>query len=150
MLAMLNETVIWWHWIAFGLILLILEVNTGTFILLGLGIAAISVGIIEYLHPITFTYQVLIWTALSAGYLLAWKKWINEKHVSETGQSNYNLDMLGTVTEAIRPHHKGKVHFDIPVLGQTEWIAIADEPIAKGERVKIIEIIGQLIKVEKI
>lgn len=150
MLTMLNESISWWHWIVAGLLLLILEINTGTFILLGLGIAAITVGLLDYIYPITFTYQILIWTALSAGYLMAWKRWMAEKDVSDTGQSNYNLDMLGTVTQPIEPHKKGKVHFDIPVLGQTEWIAIADYPIDKGERVKIIEIIGQLIKVEKV
>ena len=150
MLAILNENVLWWHWIVAGLLLLILELNTGTFVLLGLGVAAASVGILDYLHPITFTYEVLIWSLLSMGYLIAWKKWMAEKDVSNTGQSNYNLDMLGTVTHAIKPHHKGKVHFDIPVLGETEWFAIADNPIEKESRVKIVEIIGQLIKVEKI
>ncbi len=150
MLAMLNESILWWHWVVAGLLLLILEINTGTFILLGLGVAAVSVGLLDYIYPITFTYEVLIWTALSAGYLMAWKKWMAQQNVSDTGQSNYNLDMLGTVTQAIEPHKKGKVHFDVPVLGQTEWIAIADQPIEKGERVKIVEIIGQLIKVAKV
>jgi len=150
MLAMLNESILWWHWVVAGLLLLILEINTGTFILLGLGVAAVSVGVLDYIYPITFTYEVLIWTALSAGYLMAWKKWMAQQNVSDTGQSNYNLDMLGTVTKAIEPHKKGKVHFDVPVLGETEWIAIADHPIEKGERVKIVEIIGQLIKVEQV
>jgi len=37
MLAVLNETIVWWHWIVIGLVLLILEMNTGTFVMLGLG-----------------------------------------------------------------------------------------------------------------
>ncbi len=140
----------WWHWIALGLLLLIIEVNSGTFLLLGLGIAAISVGLLDLLYPISLTTGVLLWASLSIGYLIAWKRWIHEESTSKAGQSDYNLDMLGTVTHAIQPHQKGKVHFDIPVLGQTEWFAIADHPIEKDARVKIVEIIGQLIKVDNI
>ena len=36
MIAVLNETIVWWHWIVLGFILLILEMNTGTFVMLGL------------------------------------------------------------------------------------------------------------------
>jgi len=28
MFAVLNETIVWWHWIVIGLVLLILEMNT--------------------------------------------------------------------------------------------------------------------------
>ena len=150
MLNVLNESILWWHWVAFGLVLLLLEIGTGTFMLLGLGLAAVTVGILDRIHPMDFTYALLIWTALSAGYLLAWKKWMEKQSVSHTGQSNYALDMRGIVTKPIEPHKKGKVHFDIPVLGQREWIAIADHPIQKDQEVKIEEIIGQLIKVKKV
>ena len=147
MVAFLDTGVLWWYWIVVGLILLILEMNTGTFVVLGLGIAAVVVGLLDYAMPMTFMNQILIWIVLSLFSLWAWKRWFKNKHVSDSGQSNYNLDTLGTVLEAIEPHHRGKVTFDTPVLGNTSWTATSTQSIAKDARVKIVDIHGQLIEV---
>jgi len=150
MIAVLNEAIVWWHWIVIGFVLLILEMNTGTFVMLGLGVAAIIVGVLDVTMHTNFTTEILIWIVLSIGFIWAWKKWIKTPLVSTTGQSDQNLNTLGTVTEEIRPHHRGKVMFDTPVLGNTSWHATSKQNIQVGERVKIIEINGQLIAVEKI
>ena len=147
MLTFLDTSVLWWYWIVVGLVLLILEINTGTFVILGLGIASVLVGLLDYAMPMTFMKQILMWIALSLFWLWAWKRWVKEKDVSDSGQSNYNLDTLGTVTQAIEPHNRGKVTFDTPVLGNTSWTATATQSIAKDARVKIVDIHGQLIEV---
>ena len=149
MLHLLNELVAWWHWIVLGLLLLVVEVNSGTFLFFGLGIAAVSVGVFDYFYPVSFTYAMLSWSILSIGYMIAWKKWFSKEKTSNTGQSDYNLEMEGIVTKKIAPHKKGKVHFDVPLLGESEWIAVADEPIEVGEKIKIVEVLGQIIKVKK-
>jgi membrane protein implicated in regulation of membrane protease activity len=59
----------------------------------------------------------------------------------------HGLDVEGTVSVAIEPHRRGKVIFDSPVLGNTVWHASSDTAIAKGSRVRIVEINGQLIDV---
>ena len=150
MLVFLNETVLWWHWIVIGFILLMLEMNTGTFVMLGLAIAAIIVGIFDLTLHTTFTSEVVTWTTLSVLSLWAWKKWMKTPHVSNTGQSDHSLDTLGTVTQEIHPHQRGKVTFDSPVLGNTSWHATSTEEITEGSRIKIVEINGQLIAVSKI
>lgn len=147
MVEYLNETVLWWHWIVLGLFLLILEMNTGTFIILGLGLAAIVVGILDLAIPMSFTTEIVIWMGLSILALWAWKKWFKVEHVSNSGQSNYSLDTLGTVIEEIEPHSRGKVTFDTPILGNTTWTATANTSISKNSRVKIVEVHGQLIEV---
>ena len=146
----LNQTVLWWHWIVLGLFLLILEMNTGTFIILGLGLAAIVVGLLDTALEMSFTSEILTWTGLSIVSLWAWKKWAKVEHVSNSGQSNYNLDTLGTVMETIEPHSRGKVTFDTPILGNTSWTATANTNISKNSRVKIVEVHGQLIEVTNI
>jgi len=150
LLAYLNETILWWHWISLGLFLLILEMNTGTFVILGLGVSAVIVGIVDFFTPMTFQNQILTWITLSLISLWAWKKWMRTPHVSNTGQSDHSLDTLGTVNQEIHPYKRGKVTFDTPVLGNTTWHATATEQIEKGARVKINEINGQLIAVTKI
>ncbi len=147
MINYLDTSVLWWYWIVVGLILLILEMNTGTFVILGLGVSAVVVGLLDYAMPMTFMNQILIWIVLSLFSLWAWKRWVKTEDVSDSGQSNYNLDTLGTVIEAIEPHNRGKVTFDTPVLGNTSWTATSTQSIAKDARVKIVDIHGQLIEV---
>ena len=150
MIALLNESVLWWHWIVIGFILLIIEMNIGTFLILGLGLAAIIVGIIDLAMDLSFTSEVAIWTVLSILSLIAWKKWAKVEHISNSGQSNYNLDTLGTVIESIEPHSRGKVTFDTPILGNATWTATATTNIAKDSRVQIVDVHGQLIEVKSI
>ncbi len=149
MIAVLNETIVWWHWIVLGFILLILEMNTGTFVMLSLGVAAIIVGVLDISIHISFTSEILIWIVLSLATLWAWKRWVKIEHVSDSGQSNYNLNTLGTVTVPIEPNSRGKVTFDTPLLGNTLWTATSTQSIEKNSRIKIVEIHGQLIEVEK-
>jgi len=148
MIALLNETVLWWHWIVFGIILLILEMSTGTFFMLGLGVAAIIVGIIDTTLSTSFTLELSIWMVLSILAIAAWFKWFREPPLTDSGQSNYRLDTLGVVMEDIQPHSRGKVTFDTPVLGNTSWHAISKVDIDKDTRVQIVQVNGQLIEVE--
>ena len=150
MIAFLNETVLWWHWIVFGIVLLIIEMNTGTFFILGLGVAAIIVGVLDTLLGTSFTAELGIWMVLSVLAIAAWFKWFREPPVTDSGQSNYRLDTLGTVLEEIHPHARGKVTFDSPVLGNTSWHATSKVDLDKNTRVKIVEINGQLIEVEPV
>ena len=148
MIALLNETVLWWHWIIFGITLLIIEMSIGTFFMLGLGIAAILVGILDTMMILSFTMELTIWMILSILAIIAWFKWFREVPITDSGQSNYRLDTLGIVIEDIQPHSRGKVTFDTPVLGNTSWHATSKVDIDKNTRVQIVEINGQLIQVE--
>ena len=150
MLALLSENILWWHWIVAGLVLLITEMNIGTFIFLGLGLAAVVVGIVDFFANTTFTTEIVIWTILSIIALIAWKRWFKEQTVSNIGQSNHSFGTQGTVVETILPHQRGKVLFDAPVLGNGTWHATANEKIEKGSRVKITEVNGQIMEVTEI
>lgn len=150
MIVLLNETVLWWHWIVFGIALLILDMSMGTFFILGLGIAAIIVGVIDIFVGTSFTVELTIWMILSILAIMSWFKWFREPPLTDSGQSNYRLDTLGIVMEDIQPHSRGKVTFDTPVLGNTSWHAISKVDIDQGTRVQIVQINGQLIEVEPI
>jgi membrane protein implicated in regulation of membrane protease activity len=147
-IEILNHSIVWWHWVVLGLIFIITEMATGTFISLGLGLAAILVGLIDLLLDIEVVYQLLLWILLSIALITALFKWFkSQPTVSETGQSTFRLDTLGTVTVEIHPHQRGKVTFDTPVLGNTVWHATSSRDISKGSRVRIVEVSGQLIEV---
>ena len=149
MTNILNEIILWWHWIVFGLILLLVELLTGTFFVLTLAISAIFVGIISLIMIISFNSELTLWIVFSLIGIAIWYKLLRNKKTPKVGQSNYKFNTLGTVVKEIDPNKRGKVVFDIPVLGNTTWIATSDQLIKKGERVKIVEVNGELIKVRR-
>ena len=68
LIVFLNDTILWWHWIVLGFILLILEMSTGTFIMLGLGVAAIIVGLlVMYLANMPLDMFTLLIGSLAIG-----------------------------------------------------------------------------------
>jgi len=146
LIALLHD-ITWWHWIVFGVVLIVIEMSTGTFFMLTLGISAILVGTLDLFFELSFKAEILLWLLFAIFSIIAWMKWFKEKTVSNSGQSDYRLDTLGTVTELIKPHQRGKVIFDAPVLGNTRWHATSRVDIAPGTRVSIVEINGQLIEV---
>ncbi len=150
MIETLNEVILWWHWIVFGLVLLLIELLTGTFFVLTLAVGAILVGIISLVILITFNTELTLWIILSLIGITIWFKLLRDKTIKKSGQSNYRLDTYGTIKKEIKPNQRGEVVFDIPVLGNTTWVATSDKDIDVGSRVKIVEINGQLIKVERI
>ena len=148
MFNMLNEIVLWWHWIVFGLILLVLELFTGTFFVLTFAVAAVVVGMVSFLMLISFNSELFLWIILSFIGVSIWFKWLKDKKSPKSGQSNYRFDTKGTVIKEILPKRRGEVLFDIPVLGNSTWVATSDEDLKEGSRVKIVEVNGQLIKVK--
>jgi len=144
----LTQYVTWWHWIVLGILFIILEMATGTFIVLGFGIAAVLVGLLELVIGMNFLVQITLWILFSIMIIsFSFKYFKDQPTVSSTGQSDHGFDTKGTVTETIEAHSRGKVKFDAPVLGNTSWHASADQTLHIGDRVTIEEVNGQLIKV---
>ncbi len=146
----MQDIILWWHWIVFGIALLIAEIFTGTFFILGLGVAALIVGLFSFLFIITFNTELLLWIILCLLAISLWFKFIKGRSISQSGQSNYRLDTTGVVTKEIKPNTRGEVLFNFPVLGNTKWVAISKENIKKGEEIKIVRINGELLEVQKI
>ena len=150
MLEFLTENLLWWHWIVFGILLIIIEMFTGTFFILGLGFSAIILGGIAFAYPITLEIELIVWMILSILSIVIWFKYLNDKSIENSGQSNYSLKIKGTIEEPIHAYGRGKVRFDRPVLGNTIWYATAKQDISLTSRVRIVEVKGQLIEVEEI
>ena len=151
MVEFLDHTVAWWVWIIGGLILIILELATGSFITLGLGIASVLVGVIDLIIPMGLLMQLILWILFSIAFIMLFFKWFKKQEsISNIGQSNLGLDTIGTVTSEITPSSRGKVLFDEPLLGSTRWSASSEYSIEIGIRVTIVAVNGQIIKVAPI
>jgi len=69
------ESLVYWHWIVLGFILLILEMLAPGAILMWFGGGAILVGGIVFLFPeIIWEWQVFIFAVVSFASIFAWKK----------------------------------------------------------------------------
>ena len=148
MVEFFTQYITWWHWIALGILFIILEMATGTFVVLGFGIAAILVGLLDLMTGMNFLVEVGVWILLSIVIItISFKYFKTQPTVSNTGQSNFGFDTLGTVTQAIAAHKRGKVRFDTPVLGNSTWSATSDLELKVDTRVIIQEVQGQLISV---
>ncbi|KIM06342.1 MAG: hypothetical protein KU29_08730 [Sulfurovum sp. FS06-10] len=150
MLEVLATELLWWHWIVIGIVLIIAEMFTGTFIMLGLGLATILVGVVDNIYPISLEMQLTLWIALSILSIVFWFKYLKDTSVENSGQSNYSLETQGIIEEAIEINGRGMVKFDTPVLGNTHWPATSKTYIPANSRVKIVAIKGQLIEVKEI
>ena len=147
MMELLTQNLLWWHWVVLGLALLTIEMFTATFMMLGLGLSAIIVGVIDVIYPISLETEIILWIILSLLSIAIWFKYMQDRTKETSGQSNYSLETLGMVEEKIIINGKGIVRFDTPVLGNTTWTATAKENLDKDTRIRIVMVKGQLIEV---
>jgi membrane protein implicated in regulation of membrane protease activity len=150
MIEFLSTSLLWWHWIVLGIFLLTMEIFTGTFMLLGLGISAIIVGVVDIIYPLSTEMEVIVWMLLSLLSIAIWFKYMKDTRVETSGQSNYSLETLGIVEKTIAINGRGRVRFDTPILGNSTWQATSKEHLETGSRVKIVAVKGQLIEVASI
>jgi len=147
MLEFLTNYLLWWHWVAFGIFLITFEIFTGTFILLGLGLSAMLVGISDNIFKTSLELELTLWMILSILSLIIWFTYLKDQAQDSSGQSNYALDTQGIVIKAIPANGRGEVRFDKPLLGNTTWNATSTIDIDLSNRIKIVQIKGQLIEV---
>lgn len=141
----------WWHWLVLGMVLMGIEMLTPTFFLMWFGLGAVLVGITVSLLPLDFTAQILTWTLASAAMTGIWLKSFRNPDRTRAGRAKAGvLGVTGLVTRAIPEMGQGEVLFQRPVLGSDRWPAVADSPIPMGEKVRIVDVLGQTLQVEKL
>lgn len=140
-----------WIWGIAGLLLLGMEMLTGTLYVLWFGIAAILLALLTWLMPtLSVTVQLFLFSALSVGSLALWRR-NYKKHSADLriGQSQgEEIGRIGTITERVTPKHNGRIQFPQGVMGSREWPAVADEDIAAGSEAVVVAIEGNSLRVK--
>ena len=142
----------WWHWIVAGVALLLCELAIPVFVLVWFGVSAVFVGILLAILPsVSLTAQLSLWLIFSVILVIYWFRVFKPgQHKTRVGMADGNvIGEVGLLTRAVAPFQKGEVRFQKPLLGSEIWTCIAEEEIASGERVRIVEVEGSLIKVAK-
>jgi membrane protein implicated in regulation of membrane protease activity len=141
---------LWWHWMVLGIVLVLLELAVPAFFLVWFGVGALIVGFAVLAVPgLSFAWQVLVWIACSVLFIWLWFKVFKPGfHKTRAGMSKGALiGEIGLVIRDIRPFEKGQVRFQKPVLGDEVWESLADEEIKAGERVRVLDVEGNILKV---
>lgn len=141
---------LWWHWIVLGIVLVLAELAVPTFFLVWFGVGAILVGAVLVPYPqLPLAWQILLWIACSVAFIGLWFKVFKRgAHKTRAGMSSgAAIGEIGLVTRPMRPFEKGEVRFQKPLLGADVWESVADEEIRTGERVRVLEVEGNIVKV---
>lgn len=140
----------WWHWVILGLCLAMTELAVPAFFIIWFGIGAIGVGLALLAAPdLAIATQVLIWAGLSTLLVAVWFRYLRPRTVTAVGTSAASLaGEVGILVSDISPDTRGQVRFQKPILGADTWECYADARIKAGERVRIVVVEGNFIKVE--
>ncbi len=141
-----------WMWAAVGIILLAIEMATGTFYVLWFGVAALCVAIAMWLFPsMPEAVQYAMYAALSLGSLTVWKLYYKKTSTSSSiGQSKgEEIGRVGSVIETASARQNGKIRFTQGLMGSREWTAIADETIEAGSEAMVVAVVGNSLKISK-
>ncbi len=154
LLDSLNQSVLYWHWIAFGLVLVAIEAILPNFVIMWFGLAGIIVGLIVWIVPsLSFTWQLFFWAFFSFLLLFAWIKFIRPTF-HDKSKMGLALEKIigesGIVIKAPDSGMRGVVRFTTPLLGDDEWEYISEEEIAQGDRVYVKNISGNSLIVSKL
>ena len=143
----------YWHWLVFGMILIIAEIFIPSFTIVWFGLGAIVVaGLLLIAPECGFAWQLFVWAVASCGFTFLWFKWIRPKMTDRTsaGMSREAaIGESGQVISAPLPQRRGMVRFAVPLLGSDEWPFICETPVAVGDRVTVIDFSGNTLVVKK-
>ncbi|MFZ5511499.1 MAG: NfeD family protein [Pseudomonadota bacterium] len=142
----------WWHWAVFGIVLMLAELVVPAFVLFWFGLGALLVALVALVATVGLTAQILIWTVASVVMVFLWFRIFKPgMHKTRIGMSDAHVvGEIGMLVKDVAPFQKGQVRFQKPLIGAEVWDCIADEAIRSGERVKVVDVEGSLLKVGKI
>ncbi|MDR3220456.1 MAG: NfeD family protein [Candidatus Accumulibacter sp.] len=140
----------WWHWVVLGLGLSLFELAIPSFFILWFGIGAVVVGLLLLLAPgLTLAWQLLVWAGISGALAVLWFRYLLPKTRTTVGTSADGVaGEIGVLVSELQAHNRGKVRFQKPILGDDVWECYAEQAIAAGERVRVVAVEGNFIKVE--
>ena len=137
-----------WHWLTFAVVLIVVEMMIGTFFLLWVGFAAAVTALIHWVFGIGWQIQIVVFFLLSLISIIAWHYY---------AKNNPEIDPMPNLNK--RGHqHIGKTftlsHAIVNGVGKinandSTW-KVEGEDMPEGEKVKVIDITGSILKVEKI
>jgi len=141
---------VFWHWLAFALILGILDVILGVnFLFVWCGLAAATVGVLLLFIPkLGWELQFIIFGMGVLASLVGWRQ-VNKRAAKVSDQPQLNRrasQYIGRIFTLDVPivNGRGKVRVD-----DTQWV-VEGVDMEVGTTVKVVGVDGVILKVEKV
>ena len=149
----MDLVLLYWHWIVFGLALMVTEIFLGSFFIFWFGAAATFVGLLLVPFPeLSETTQIMIWAITSTAFALAWFKIIKPLNVDKTKAGLSREALVGEIGQVLKVptgEKRGKVRFPAPLIGSDEWLIISQDELNIGDRVSVVDLSGNSLIVIK-
>lgn len=128
-----------WHWLIFGIVLLILEMLVPVTFFLWSGTSAIIVGSLLYLFPgIGWEMQFILFGVLSVASFVGWRAY-QSKNPTKTDRPVLNRraeQYVGRIFTLDGPIENG---IGVVIIDDTRW-RVRGEDMPEGGRVKVIAV----------
>ncbi len=130
-----------WFWLTLGGLLLAAEMLGTSGYLLWSGIAAVLVGIIEWLTPFSWTAQGTLFAVLTLVCVYLWYRWMRqrERHQQPNSLNQRCNQLIGTHLTLEAPLVNGIGHVR---LGDSSWRVQAERDLPAGTQVVVTGIEG--------
>ena len=149
----MNSVILYWHWLVAGMVLIMAELFMPSFTIFWFGLGALLVGLILWMIPsLALSVQLLGWALASCLFTLLWFKLIRPRMIDRTTAGLSREAVLGETGQVVKvpaEDRRGTVRFGVPLLGSDEWPIICEKDLALGDRVRVIDIAGNTLIVDK-
>ena len=129
-----------WLWIYAGSAMVLLELIVPGFVVCFFGLAAATVGVLKFAlgDSLTMTGQLAAFSVFTILYIVLFRRalkrvFVGSKVETATDFDNESVGRIGRVVAAIEPPLPGRV-----LIGDAEWSAAADMPLAAGADVRVV------------
>lgn len=143
---------LYWHWLVFGMLLILAELFIPTFAMIWFGLGAVLVGLLAWVgfEP-ALEWQLLIWILLSVGFTVAWFRWIKPLSTDRTKAGIAREALIGQrcllTRVPVEDGSRGEVRFSVPVLGAESWPCLLEGTAKVGDTMIVKEILGNAVLV---
>lgn len=141
---------VYWHWFAFALLLVIAETLGAAGFLIALGMAAAITGVIVWLFVISWQWQLVYFSLLSIFFAVAWWRFLKQRSILMPSPTLINrpIDaMVGRTANLVVgiENGRGKIR-----INDAHWFVTGPE-LPAGAKVKIVAVEeGTLLVVEPV
>lgn len=150
----MESELLYWHWIIFGIALMLTEMFLASFFVLWFGAAAVVIGGMVFLFPdMPATWQIFLWTLLSCALALAWFKYLKPLSIDKTKAGLSREAFMGEIGQVLTPPNgekRGTLRFPAPLMGSDEWLFISQDAVVSGDRVTVTDFSGNTLIVKKL
>lgn len=146
-------TLLYWHWLVFGMLLIVFEIFIPSFTALWFGLGALIIGGILLIEPdMRLVWQLVVWLLASSAFTWAWFKFFKRLAPDRTKAGLSREAIIGETAQVIRAPHeasRGMLRFATPKLGSEEWEFICEQAVSVGDRVAVKDVSGNTLIVTR-